>query len=289
MSDATLILSDTHLGRPRGGALSARALRPLWTRVDRLILNGDVAEIHHPHHWSDAARAILELTDLCEDDGVQLTFLSGNHDPFLTDIRCLHLADRRVFVTHGDVLHPAVAPWSPAAGRMREARTRALAHVDPETHDELEVRLAAAQAASHAEWEKITEEAGRSTVLGMLARPWKLVEVLRYWRALPQLASDFAAQCAPDARFIVVGHSHHPGVWRVGERWIINTGAFSFPGRPRAVLVRGDELAVHRIRRLGREYYLDPHAVRRFQLSDAHAIDARNTRPGNSRPSAAPI
>jgi len=32
-----------------------------------------VAEIHHPEHWTVAARATLRLFDLCDSDEVELT------------------------------------------------------------------------------------------------------------------------------------------------------------------------------------------------------------------------
>ena len=96
--------------------MSAVALRPLWAGASNLIINGDVAEVHHPEHWADAATQLLQLLDLCEKDGVALTLLSGNHDPFIGEVRHLHLANHQVFVTHGDALHPAIAPWSPALG-----------------------------------------------------------------------------------------------------------------------------------------------------------------------------
>ena len=86
MSKRIVILSDTHLGRPSCAAKSAASLRPLWNNATNLIINGDVAEVHHPDHWADAATQLLQLLDLCEKDGVALTLLSGNHDPFIGEV-----------------------------------------------------------------------------------------------------------------------------------------------------------------------------------------------------------
>jgi len=230
-----LIISDLHLGREHGAAPSAEALRPIWRGAHRLVLNGDIAEVHHPEHWTVAARETIRLMDLCEEDGVEVTILSGNHDPFLSDIRHLHLAGGRVFVTHGDVLHPAVAPWSPAAGRIRNAQADAMASLEASERMDLESRLSASQHACYAEWaegRRLEREAKRSTFLGMFARPWALVQVLHYWRLFPKLAAAFAREHAPDARFTVIGHTHRGGRWRFGEHVVINTGSFGFPGRP---------------------------------------------------------
>jgi predicted phosphodiesterase len=187
-----------------------------------------------------AARQILRLFDLCEADGVNLTLLSGNHDPYLTDLRHLHLAAGLVFVTHGDVLHPAVAPWSPRAGRMRARGEAALAALPREQRQTLEARLAASQHASHADWDNLRDEAGKSSVHAMLMRPWTVAQVLWYWRRFPRLAAQFVQEHAPQARFALLGHTHRPGIWTIRGRTIINTGSFGFPGRPWAVTIYND-------------------------------------------------
>ncbi len=284
MSQRTLILSDTHLGRPRCAAVSADALRPLWAKCTHLILNGDVAEVHHPTHWSQAARQTLHLFDLCENDGVHLTLLSGNHDPFISDLRHLHLAHEEVFVTHGDVMHPAVAPWSPRAGRMRERYEQAMAALPPDQRDRLEAMLSVSQAASHAEWDQLQDEAGRSTVSRMLMRPWAIGQVLWYWRAFPHVAARFMVRHTPRSRFAILGHTHRPGIWTIDNRIIINTGSFGFPGKPRAVTIDDDRLLqVWAIEYTGNEYRLATKPLQQFELRrdapsrHAHAAAANVT------------
>jgi predicted phosphodiesterase len=262
----TLILSDTHFGRARFAATSPEALRPLWQGCNHLVVNGDVAEIHHPDHWSIAAQQTLRLFDLCEADKVTLTLLSGNHDPFITQTRHLLLANEAVFVTHGDVMHPAVAPWSMRAERMRERRAAVLAALPPESRESLEAHLRASQEASRADWDNLEEQARHSTVPDMLLRPMKILQVLWYWRQFPFLAARFMRHHVPAARFAVLGHTHHPGIWNVDGRTIINTGSFGFPGHPRAVIIENDQvLSVRRIRRSGDTYELASE-VARFDL-----------------------
>lgn len=285
VSGRTLILSDLHLGRPHQAAISADALRPLWAGCQRLIVNGDVAELHHPTHWSLAARSVIRLFDLCEADGVELTLLSGNHDPFITDLRHLELAGGLVFVTHGDVIHPAVAPWSPRAARMRQRHDEALAALPPEQRTTLQARLMASQHASQADLDYLQHEVRRSPITTMLRRPWAALHVLWYWRRFPRLAADFLRDHAPRAAFAILGHSHRPGLWNVAGRIIINTGGYGFPGRPWAVTIDDDRvLTVLRIKRSGREYRR-ARAVARFDLADqaahdvAAGVDPRITSP----------
>lgn len=272
MPERIVILSDLHLGRPHCAASNAEALRPLWQGADHLIINGDVAEIHHPRHWTIAARETMRLFDFCERDGVELTLLSGNHDPFISDIRHLSIARGHVFVTHGDVLHPAVAPWSPASGRIRQANEAALAALPAESRGHLEARLSASQHASWMEWatvERLADEAAHSTVVGMLIRPWALVKVLHYWRRIPRLAADFAAEHAPLARFVIIGHTHRPGIWTIDGRVIVNTGSYGFPGRPLAVVIEGERLSVVDIRDVDGVYGLHDRARATFTLPEA--------------------
>jgi predicted phosphodiesterase len=267
MPGRTLIISDTHLGRPHGAARSAEALRPLWQGCTHLIVNGDVAEIHHPRHWTEAAQHTLRLHDLCEQDGVALTLLSGNHDPYITDLRHLHLAGGTVFVTHGDVLHPAVAPWSPRAGRMREAHEEALAAHAPEDRHRLEARLNATKHAAHVEWTELVHEAAKSSFINMMLRPWTFFEAIRYWRALPGIAASFLIEHAPAAKFIVLGHSHRAGIWTVRERIVINTGSFGFPGKPWAVAIDDERtMSVLEIKRRGAVYALSQKPIDQFPL-----------------------
>ena len=300
MSERIVIISDTHLGRPHAAAASARALRPLWADADRFIVNGDTAEVHHPTHWCEAAKETMQLFDLCETDDVHLTLLSGNHDPYISDIRHLHLARGLIFVTHGDVLHPAVAPWSPAAGRIRRAYRNGLEQLEDDDRETLEARLQLAQHASHEEWKHLHElkrEASRSTMFNMIIRPWAVAKVLWYWQIVPRLADEFVAQHAPEARFAIIGHTHRPGVWSRRGRTIINTGSFGFPGRPRAVVLEGRELKVVGIEWRGEAYQLGTQVLARYELPEPvdsvaaeteslpAPLSAPKTRPGSDRPS----
>lgn len=272
-TDRIVIISDTHLGRARAAARSADALRPLWAGAAHLIVNGDVAEVHHPDHWSDAARQTMQLHDLCEADGVSLTLLSGNHDPYISDIRHLNLAEHRVFVTHGDVLHPAVAPWSPVAGRIRAAYETAMQSLHGEERDQLERRLTAAQhAAAHVELSQLSREARRSSILGMLMRPWAVVRVLWYWHVFPRIAARFMAEHAPRATFGIFGHTHHPGLWHKSKRVIINTGSFGFPGSPMAVVLENEQLSVWPIVLNAKRYALDDAPRATFDLTAVGAV-----------------
>jgi len=267
----TLILSDTHLANPASHVRAPHMLRPLWRGMKRLIINGDAAEVHHPHWRAAAARQILELQQLCEQDGVALTLLSGNHDPFISDQRHLLLHDGEIFITHGDVLHPAIAPWSDHAHRLADQMHQALMRIEPAARHTLEARLAAAQHASHMEWLFDTHRTYATTVTKLLVRPLTVARLLHYWWRVPQLADAFLRLHAPQARFMVLGHTHRQGIWAINNRVIFNTGSFSFPARPRAIVIADGTLAVHPIRRTREAFTLSEQPCRSFALSDREA------------------
>lgn len=244
MPPKTLIISDTHLGKH--GAATAQALRSLWQGFDALVINGDTAEVQVPWLRGAAVGELDQLEELTRQDGVRLILISGNHDAYLTDRRCLQRANGHILIMHGDALHPAVAPWTRSAKTLQERTEREIAKAK---HDDLASRLEVAQHVGHSEFlqEYVLSSLGESAARRILARPSEVPKVLHYWRNEPTYATRFLERYAPQARVLIVGHSHHRGVWQRAGRTIINTGAFMFPGRPQCVIHQGNTLSVHRI------------------------------------------
>jgi len=269
MTKRIVILSDTHMGRADALVRSPEDLAPLWRGVDSLVINGDVAEVHDPRYRVKAAGQVLELHDLCERDGVDLTLLSGNHDPYISDTRHLLLADGAVFVTHGDALHPSIAPWCPSAVKVRQSYDNAMATLQPEERDTLAARLSVTQHAAQQHWIEFEEAIQRSTLQQLVRRPWMAFEVLWYWHSIPQLAKRFAEDHAPHARFFIFGHTHHQGVWQRGDLTIINTGSFGFPGKPRAVVIENGRLRVYKICRRGEVFDYADAPLAEYELDAA--------------------
>jgi len=248
MSDErpTLILSDLHLGK---GPCTARAFEALIAGASELIVNGDVAELHLPGATSAARAELDSLRETCARLGTRLRCIEGNHDLGVSKERQALLSNGRVLVTHGDAFDPCVAPWSPWAADARAAVVRTLASYAPELRGSAEATFAAARAAAECEWSDPIRARKHAGAWGLLWRPHAVLLILRYWQRYPHLAAAFAARCSPTAQVVVCGHSHHPGMWRIGQRVILNTGHFEFPGRPYAVRLRGDEIELVRIAR----------------------------------------
>lgn len=269
MSERVVIFSDTHLGGPGRGARTPEALRPLWRGAQRLILNGDIAELSDPTWRVRAAQHVMRIQELCEADGVELKLLSGNHDPMLSDQRFLRLYDGALFVTHGDVLHPAISPWNSNADALERLNAEALASLRPSERMELDPILAAAQHASNLKWDDIASHphVHETRLQRILALPPKAARVFWFWLTMPRRAAKFVAHNAPESRFFIFGHYHRTGVWKSGPRVIINTGAFGGIMPPAAVVIEDQKVNVHSVLPDGEAYRLSPQPHRVFPLA----------------------
>lgn len=265
MRDRIVILSDLHLGK-HPHRVTARMLRGVWRPGEHLVVNGDVAELHDPRYASAASEEVLALQGLCEAEGVSLTLIAGNHDPSIAPRRHLFLGGGEVLVTHGDAVHPDIAPWCHTAPIYRAAYAGAIDSLPHERREQLESRLWAATRAAELKWQRIAERVHHMDAWRLLLRPWAVGVILHYWHVFPRHAADFARRFAAQARFVIVGHSHRQGVWHVDGRTVINTGSYSFPGRPRAVIVEGRSLGVVDVIRGRDGWRLDDRPVARFEL-----------------------
>ena len=263
-----VILSDTHLGHPKRGARSAQALRSLWRGADHLIINGDAAEMHDPTCRGAAAREILRMQRMCEEEDVELTLLPGNHDPMISDRRFVRLFGGEVFITHGDVLHPAISPWNSNRAELQQLHDQAIAALEPPLRRQMEAQLSAAQFASHFEWDHMANHPEPQIPLWRKAteQAAKVARAIWYWHTLPQAAARYARRHAPDCRYFIFGHIHHSGIWNIDQRTIINTGSYGFPSKPLAVVVQDRVLAVWPILTHERGYQLGPKPLRQFTL-----------------------
>jgi len=241
-----LVISDMHLGR-MGMVATADELAPLIESVEILVVNGDTAELHIDEWAATARRELDALRDRCRRAGTRLVLLSGNHDPGLSPHRHLTLADDSVFVTHGDAVDPAVAPWSDSARIIRDRRREVEASQTPEERRSLAGVFRACREAAEAEWEVHGDLGKPTSILDTLRKPRKLAAITRYWVQNPRRMNAFADRFAPKSRVVLVGHSHRAGIRRIGSRDVINTGAFGIPGPALGVLIDERGLHVHRI------------------------------------------
>jgi len=248
----TLILSDIHFGKPSSTAGSAQQLRGLWEGCESLILNGDTTETHSVNSCVKSKKLTAELFELTKKDGVHTTAIAGNHDPEISETNYAWFWDNRVLVFHGHAVFPGVAPWSWRAPFIHQRRIDLMSESDDGFEEQLEAVRKASLAAAKGEFKH-----HRPSPLHMasLAIPASF-RVLQSWWRFPKNTSNWVNQFASSAKFIVVGHTHHAGIWNVDGRVIINTGCFGFPSHPRAVIIDENELTVYRLKLLNNRYTL---------------------------------
>ena len=266
MPSRTLVISDTHLGRGRLSVLDPAHLEELLRAVDHLVINGDTAEIHHPRHSREAAFALDRLRELAERCGTRLDLVNGNHDPDVGQAHYLQLREGRIFITHGHVLHPSIAPWSPNASVLESAYKQQVEDSRASTMDEMFDALARA---SLKEWANVSMDLSKTGNRAILVRPRSVFNVVKYWWTMPALVDAFVSEYVPATRIVLVGHSHHAGHYSRNGRDIINTGCFGFPGRPLGALLEADVLSTHPIRFEADRWILREHRTHgRYDLRD---------------------
>ena len=244
----TLVISDTHM--PRGRMTSEQPLLGLLGDCDRLVVNGDLAELHQPGLVERSRQLLEALRNKAAASNTSLELLSGNHDPEVSEWRALGFAENRLMITHGDAFHMMIAPWARHASTIKQAwvDTRNAHQVEEEL---VEHRFDAVRAAALAEWDAESEDATFTTIWTMFRRPTALLKIMRYWQQAPEHARRFARTFFPDVEYLVVGHTHRAGICRRSSPVVINTGAFSFPGKPHAVVLEQDTLQVVPLRLRG--------------------------------------
>ena len=256
LTQPVVVLSDVHLRAGTDWPEALRRLRGLWQGAATVVFNGDTVSRTIAQDARRRAEVVDALTALCASDGVRPVLLGGNTDYPLTDLRHVYLAGGRVLVTHGDVILDEISPWHGRGRQIAAARAEAIGEMPPERRDTLEGQLhAATEAIARTQHLAPLRRYGEGTAtqrtnwyLRWLRRPRAVWSVLSFWRRMPHLAAQFITRYAPDARMIVIGHAHKPGVWTVAGRRVINTGCFEAPwARARVVRVEGSAVEVRKV------------------------------------------
>ena len=246
------IFSDLHFAEHGSRLHRLSMLEPLFEGVDRVVLNGDTLETR----FLDVDAHGRELRGYFEtfwrEHQDRLEIIAGNHDPDLSPIHHLDLADGAILVTHGDIMFPEMAPWGWEARYFREEQERLLALEPNVRRGSLEARLAVCKRAVMNIRDLSPRFPERSS------HPWRrrmrflwslrrIDRILRAWRETPSAAAALAEFYRPQAQVVIVGHTHRPGVWRVRNRTVINTGSLVPPLGALAVDLCGRHLEVRRI------------------------------------------
>ena len=248
------ILSDLHLGHPGCRITYAEQLRPLLEGAGTVILNGDTMEMRARSFRAEAERLYGELRELTATMGIRVEVLTGNHDPSITERHHTDLYGEEVLVTHGDVLFPEIAPWSVNSRKKLRRILDYDRQLKEEHGDGFEERLARAKKVC--EFTSVFEpdvkrglRGQMRTLVSLVWPPWKWLIVLGVWMRQKRLAASFCEEYRPQAKYIIFGHTHHPGAWMVRGRVVVNTGGYVALGRALLVEIEDGELRIFSVRR----------------------------------------
>lgn len=247
---------------------SLDSLLPLLDGTDALLLNGDTLDTRHGGSAERTARLRAEVLTFFSNQGIPVTLLSGNHDPDIGSTHFLDLADGRVLLTHGDIVFDDIVPWSRDAADVRAALAEEFKALPEGEREKLEPRLRAYRRAALRIPQRHQAETSRlKHALGYLCDtvwpPLRFARILRAWSATPGLADATLARHRPQARFLVMGHTHRAGVWEQARGTaVVNTGSYCHPFGAAAVDLDGDSLSFRPVVRQNGEFRLTRNARR---------------------------
>lgn len=238
-ADVIRVLSDLHFGDRSSRVARMGSLAPLAEGADSLILNGDTMDTRPGPDPAHTARCRAEVADFFAGLRVPSQFVTGNHDPDISDRHWLDLAGGRAWVIHGDIFFEQMVPWSadgPAIGRRLRGAFEAAGWT--EGGAPLAERMAVYRTVARSVRQRHQSERRRGRHFARLLRdvfwpPWRAPRLFEAWRTMPERTRHFAGRYRPDARVVLVGHTHRTGIWRAsGGITVVNTGSFTFPFGP---------------------------------------------------------
>jgi predicted phosphodiesterase len=249
----TRVLSDVHYADRSSRIRSLEQLRPLFEGATAMVFNGDTLDTRPSDHPAQTARARKEVMDFLGSTGIPCTLLTGNHDPDLSDDHSLEFARGQVLVTHGDVLFDNIVPWSKFAPMIRTKVIAALAALPEGDSSQFEGRLKAFRTVSASlpqthQMEKDPIKYAIRLAGDTVWPPHRALQMIKAWNEAPGRAAALARRHRPKARFIMIGHTHRPGVWKTPAGVVvINTGSFCKPFGAMTADITPDAVRVYRL------------------------------------------
>ena len=256
------IFSDLHYADRASSLHSLPALLPLFEGANEIVLNGDTLDTRPSRYPENTAAAIAEVNDFFRRKAPPATWITGNHDPDISKLHATELAERSVYVTHGDVLFHNLVPWSRDATLLTRRVDQELANFAPDDRNRLETRFIAIKRAAASIPQRHQAERNFLKYAVSFARdtiwpPLRILRVLAAWREAPDRAAALLKQYRLPAKVFVMGHTHRLGVTRTADGIIvINTGSFSPPSGAGVVDVTPDRVVLRSIERRGKEFRL---------------------------------
>lgn len=239
-------ISDLHLAHKRSTAPTPAQLLEHMEGVGMLVLCGDTVELRE--QGSQVEKQSLacreELRRLCEQKGIYLIELAGNHDPYVEPMLA-RLWGGKVVAMHGHAVLDVVSPWSREYLEHKEAVHTILAeHPEPES---LTARLERTRLVALELARQIPEgDKKRRSLFRELRHcfwpPGRPLRIVWNWITCGARTERWMRRYTPEAEVLVFGHFHRSGRWIAGTRTMLNTGAWFEHATPYAVDMKDGQL-----------------------------------------------
>lgn len=256
------IFSDLHFGDRASTLVRLGDLEGLFEGAESCLFNGDTLDTRPGPNPEHTARIKDEVRDFFSRLALPCHFLTGNHDPDVSELHALDLANGAVFVTHGDIIFKDIVPWGRDVTLVRAKLEKQLADLSPEDRERFEARIHAyRKTAAQIPQRHQAERDPWKYALGYLkdtvwppSRAWR---ILNTWRKTPAYAETLLNKHRPGSRFFVMGHTHRAGSWtRPSGIVVLNTGSFCHPFDAAVIDLFPDHLELRQIKRKGRGFCL---------------------------------
>ncbi len=264
---AIRILSDLHFLETACRVGEIQQLRPLIDGASAIIFNGDLIDTQHVdpgHGHAKELKAFFQAH-------APTTFITGNHDPDISETHDLLLEPGGVWITHGDIVFENMIPWSREHRAIARRIRKALETAACDGSDTLAHRFAVYRSVCKDLPRELhlTDKSTRAKIaryLYVLFPPRQALALLGSWWVMPGKAARLANSHRPKARCVINGHSHYAGIWTVRPgTTVINTGSYCGPLQAQVVEIDENRLLVRPVIRRGGDFRLGP-PVKTFAL-----------------------
>ncbi len=212
------------------------SLKGLVTETDTVLFNGDTLEQKYedaPSHIDSPLPSFEEFSAQLADWNANPVFITGNHDPNISDIHYGELNCGQILITHGDGIFKSIAPWSTTSRILEEVAQTNFERIQSQGQITFYRFLQSIKDACM-EGHALTKDYD-PTVWGKIQifahqawPPTKPFKILKCWEDAPKLAVEMASQYEKTPQFMIIGHTHKPSIRAEGPTQVINTGSF-FP------------------------------------------------------------
>ena len=231
--DTIRVLSDLHLGHPASKIRQPFQIENLLEGAGFVVFNGDTVEEFAERYLPTAETVWAGVRRILDKRNIGWRRITGNHDPTVSRDHKLELADGKVLIVHGDFLFDRVAPWSHGVAKARKELNELdeQESASPADPGDLDARLALTRKRCGVINHHVVQAGygGRGKIVSLchdLWPPTRPLRIIQSWRKAPQLALDAMKQFRPDAKIMIIGHTHRPFIFEQDGRIIVNTGAY---------------------------------------------------------------